>query len=231
MRKTCACLGSYARSGAGLTVDLKPETRPAPDLPRASKNGSPSPAGVAGNPSYRLTARSLKTSDSAIAINGIEIGGDAPFAVIAGPCSVESGEQIMACARAVHEAGGKLLRGGCFKPRTSTYDFQGLGFGGLTMLHEAAKTYGLAVVTEVLHPGDVDAVSREADVLQIGARNMQNFALLKTVGKARLPVLLKRGLMASIDEWLAAAEYIMAEGNRRVIPVRTRNSHVRNSHP
>ena len=123
----------------------------------------------------------------------------------------------MACARAVHEAGGKLLRGGCFKPRTSTYDFQGLGFGGLTMLHEAAKTYGLAVVTEVLHPGDVDAVSREADVLQIGARNMQNFALLKTVGKARLPVLLKRGLMASIDEWLAAAEYIMAEGNRRVI--------------
>jgi len=210
-------LGSYARSGAGLAVDLQPEPRPTLEPVRAAKNGSSTPAPVPENSPYRLTARSLRASDSAVAINGIEIGGDAPFAVIAGPCSVESREQIMACAKAVHEAGGKLLRGGCFKPRTSTYDFQGLGFDGLTILHEAARTYGLAVVTEVLHPADVDAISREADVLQIGARNMQNFALLKTVGKARLPVLLKRGLMASIDEWLAAAEYIMAEGNRRVI--------------
>ena len=109
------------------------------------------------------------------------------------------------------------MRGGCFKPRTSTYDFQGLGFEGLTILHEAARAYGLAIVTEVLHPGDVSAVAREADVLQIGARNMQNFALLKAIGKTRVPVVLKRGLMASIDEWLAAAEYIMAEGNLRVI--------------
>ena len=152
-----------------------------------------------------------------VEIKNVRIGGDAPFILIAGPCSVESREQITACARALHEAGCHLLRGGCFKPRTSPYDFQGLGFDGLTIMREAADAYGLAILTEVVHPGDVDAVAREADALQLGARNMQNFALLKAVGKTRLPVVLKRGLMSSVDEWLAAAEYIMSEGNSRVI--------------
>jgi chorismate mutase/prephenate dehydratase len=169
------------------------------------------------NSAYRLASRAQRAADTVIEIGHIRVGGDAPFVMIAGPCSVESREQITACARAVRDAGGGLLRGGCFKPRTSRYDFQGLGFDGLALLHEAAHAYGLGIVTEVLHPADVDAVAREADVLQIGARNMQNFALLKAVGKSRLPVLLKRGLMASIDEWLAAAEYVMAEGNGRVI--------------
>ncbi len=210
-------LGSYPRGGAGLTESVLVLPAGVPEKSKSKSNGAAQPIVATEESAYRLTSRSQRTSDSTIKINGVEIGGDAPFALIAGPCSVESREQIMECARAVHEAGGKLLRGGCFKPRTSTYDFQGLGFEGLTLLHEAARAYGLAVVTEVLHPADVDAVAREADVLQIGARNMQNFALLKTVGKARLPVVLKRGLMASIAEWLAAAEYIMAEGNKRVI--------------
>jgi chorismate mutase / prephenate dehydratase len=169
------------------------------------------------NTAYRLASRAHRAEDTVIEIDGIRIGGDEAFAMIAGPCSVESREQITACARAVRDAGGRLLRGGCFKPRTSRYDFQGLGFDALTLMREAANSYGLSIVTEVLHPADVDAVAREADVLQIGARNMQNFALLKAVGKVRLPVLLKRGLMASVDEWLAAAEYVMAEGNARVI--------------
>jgi chorismate mutase/prephenate dehydratase len=164
-----------------------------------------------------MASRAHRPADTVIEIGPIRVGSDAPFVMIAGPCSVESREQITACARAVRDAGGGLLRGGCFKPRTSRYDFQGLGFDGLKLLHEAARAYDLRIVTEVLHPADVDAVAREADVLQIGARNMQNFGLLKAVGRSRLPILLKRGLMASIDEWLAAAEYIMAEGNGRVI--------------
>ncbi len=152
-----------------------------------------------------------------IEVGGIRLGGTAPFAIIAGPCSVESREQIFACARAAHESGVSLFRGGCFKPRTSRYDFQGLGFEALALLREAAAAYGLAVVTEVLQPGDIEAVAREADILQIGARNMQNFALLKAAGKTRIPVLLKRGMMSSVEEWLNAAEYIMGEGNMRVI--------------
>ncbi|MEY2546686.1 MAG: chorismate mutase / prephenate dehydratase, partial [Verrucomicrobiota bacterium] len=205
-------LGSYPRSGAGASaVAAVADRAPASPTPATTKpQAKPSS-------SYRLASRAQRPNETVIEINGVKVGADDEFALIAGPCSVESREQITACARAVHEAGGKLLRGGCFKPRTSTYDFQGLGFEGLSILHEAARAYGLAVVTEVLHPGDVEAVAREADVLQIGARNMQNFALLKAVGKTRLPVLLKRGLMASIDEWLAAAEYVMAEGNARVI--------------
>ncbi len=209
-------LGSYVRSGSGPAESILAPPLTDHDGALPKMNGT-AKSQVTEEAAYRLTSRSQRASDSTIKVNGVEIGGDAPFALIAGPCSVESRDQIMACAHAIHEAGGKLLRGGCFKPRTSTYDFQGLGFEGLTLLHEAARAYGLGVITEVLHPADVDAVARECDMLQIGARNMQNFALLKTVGKARLPVLLKRGLMASIAEWLAAAEYIMAEGNKRVI--------------
>ena len=148
---------------------------------------------------------------------GIRIGGDEPPVLIAGPCSVESREQIFEAARGVREAGGVMLRGGCFKPRTLPYDFQGLGFEGLAIMHEAGRANGLPIVTEVLHPADVEAVAREADVLQIGARNMQNFELLKEVGKTQTAVLLKRGMMASIDEWLAAAEYVLAGGNGQVI--------------
>ena len=211
-------LGTYPQSGA-KPIDEKEEPivlRSDPIAPQKSRTSTLA-AIAKQNGSYRLASRAERSDDSTVEINRLRIGGDAPFVVVAGPCSVESREQITACARAVHEAGGRLLRGGCFKPRTSTYDFQGLGFEGLAMLHEAARAYGLAIVTEVLHPSDVAAVAREADVLQIGARNMQNFALLKAIGKARVPVVLKRGLMASIDEWLAAAEYIMAEGNSRVI--------------
>lgn len=210
-------LGTYPRSGATIVKDaittkladsipVPVQVKPVAVTPERKEDGA-----------YRLASRSRHADDSVIEVGGVRIGGDAPFFMIAGPCSVESREQITACARAVRDAGGEFLRGGCFKPRTSRYDFQGLGFDGLTLLHEAANEYGLSIVTEVLHPADVDAVAREADVLQIGARNMQNFALLKAVGKTRLPVLLKRGLMASIDEWLAAAEYVMAEGNARVI--------------
>ncbi len=206
-------LGSYPQDVPGR------EALPVAIAPAAVKKTSTpvKPAVAAADSSYRLASRGSRAQDSVIEIGGARVGGDAPFAIIAGPCSVESREQIMACAQAVHEAGGHLLRGGCFKPRTSPYDFQGGGFDALAILREAAQAYGLAVVTEVMHPGDVDAVAREADVLQIGARNMQNFALLKAVGKTQIPVLLKRGLMASIAEWLAAAEYVMAEGNARVI--------------
>ena len=135
---------------------------------------------------------------------------------MAGPCSVESREQILTCAREVKEHGGQILRGGCFKPRTSPYSFQGLGFEGLDCLVEAGETYGLPVITEVLSPGDVVAVAAKSDMLQIGARNMQNFTLLSEVGRVNRPVMLKRGLMSSIDELLHAAEYILAQGNQQV---------------
>ncbi len=195
-------LGTYPRSGASsIPIEQIAPTTPEP-IPRKWARATRE---AKENSAYRLASRASHAHDSIIEISGARIGGDAPFVMIA------------ACARAVRDAGGKFLRGGCFKPRTSRYDFQGLGFDGLTLLHEAARPYGLAIVTEVLHPADVDAVAREADVLQIGARNMQNFSLLKAVGNARVPVLLKRGLMASIHEWLSAAEYIMAEGNMRVI--------------
>ncbi|MEE9177979.1 MAG: 3-deoxy-7-phosphoheptulonate synthase, partial [Acidimicrobiia bacterium] len=137
--------------------------------------------------------------------------------MIAGPCAVESWDQIVATARAVRDAGGSVLRGGCFKPRTSPYSFQGLGLEGLDMLAEAGKIFGLPVVTEVLSPGDVDDMAKKADILQIGTRNMQNFSLLAAVGRTHRPVLLKRGMSSSLDELLQAAEYILAEGNQQVI--------------
>jgi chorismate mutase/prephenate dehydratase len=165
---------------------------------------------------YRLVSRTQRAQDTQIRVRAVVIGGSRPV-IIAGPCSVESREQILACARWVRDCGGDLLRGGCFKPRTSPYDFQGLGYDGLDMLEEAARAFDLPIVTEVLHPADVEKVARKADVLQLGARNMQNFALLKEVGRVDRPVLLKRGMMASIDEWLAAAEYILAQGNQQVV--------------
>lgn len=208
-------LGVYPRGVAGSPSQVQyTASREAASPPAKAAKSAEAPV---PNKSYKLASRAHRAEDTVVEIRNVRIGGEEPFALIAGPCSVESREQIMVCARALHEAGGGLLRGGCFKPRTSPYDFQGLGFDGLTLMREAADAYGLAIVTEVVHPGDVGAVAREADALQLGARNMQNFALLRAVGKTRLPVVLKRGLMSSVDEWLAAAEYIMSEGNSRVI--------------
>jgi chorismate mutase / prephenate dehydratase len=166
--------------------------------------------------SYKLASRDHKADDTIISVRGVKIGGPG-FVVIAGPCAVESREQIRQCARYVKECGGQLLRGGCFKPRTSPYSFQGLGFEGLEMLAEAGREYDLPVVTEVLSPADVEAVARYADVLQIGARNMQNFSLLSEAGRANRPVLLKRGMMSTMEEFLNAAEYILDGGNHQVI--------------
>src|SRR3990167_6608692 len=139
------------------------------------------------------------------------------FTVIAGPCSVESEEQLLETARAVKAAGADMLRGGAFKPRTSPYAFQGLGLKGLKILEKAREETGLPIVTEVIDTRDVSWVCEYADVLQIGARNMQNFSLLKEVGKANKPVLLKRGMYSTLEEWLLCAEYIMQEGNPNVI--------------
>jgi 3-deoxy-7-phosphoheptulonate synthase len=159
---------------------------------------------------------SLFEHETLVDINGVIIGGP-DLVMIAGPCAVESIDQVMKTAKAVKEAGAKLLRGGCFKPRTSPYAFQGLGWEGLDMLAEAGRVYGMPIVTEVLAPEHVEKMVEKTDVLQIGTRNMQNFALLTEAGKANKPVLLKRGMSASIDEFLQAAEYILAGGNQRVI--------------
>ncbi|BBF42108.1 2-keto-3-deoxy-D-arabino-heptulosonate-7-phosphate synthase I beta [Lachnospiraceae bacterium KM106-2] len=166
-----------------------------------------------------------------VQVGDLKVGKD--FTVIAGPCSVESREQMMEAARAVKAAGATMLRGGAFKPRTSPYNFQGLGLEGLKLLKEASLETGLPIVTEVMDTRDVALVSEYADILQIGARNMQNFSLLIEVGKTKKPVLLKRGLCATIEEWLGSAEYIMNEGNPNVIlcerGIRTMETYTRNT--
>ena len=166
---------------------------------------------------FKLASREFQRERTVVDVGGVRIG-DGSFVVIAGPCSVESGEQLMRTARAVRDAGAQLLRGGAFKPRTSPYDFQGLGVEGLKLLDRARAETGLRVVSEVLDPHDVDTCARYVDVLQIGARNMQNYALLREVGRSGHPVLLKRGGMyPTIENWLLCAEYILREGNRQVI--------------
>jgi 3-deoxy-7-phosphoheptulonate synthase len=165
---------------------------------------------------YKFVSKEFRKGKTRIRVNGTEIGGD-EFVVMAGPCSVESEEQILRCAEAVAKAGAKLLRGGAFKPRTSPYDFQGMEEEGLKLLQKAKKDTGLAVVTEVMGDRDVDLVAQYADVMQVGARNMQNFMLLKALGKCGKPVLLKRGLSSSIKELLMSAEYITAHGNPDII--------------
>ena len=166
-----------------------------------------------------------------IKISSVEIGSG--FTVIAGPCSVESEEQILASARAVQAAGADMLRGGAFKPRTSPYAFQGLGLRGLKLLSRAGKETGLPIVTEVIDPRDVSWVAEFADVLQIGTRNMQNYSLLKEVGQTGKPVLLKRGMYSTLEEWLNCAEYILSEGNPNVIlcerGIRTFETYTRNT--
>ena len=166
---------------------------------------------------YKQVSREWKSENTLIHLpGGVTIGGDA-VVVMAGPCSVESEAQILAAARAVREAGAVILRGGAFKPRTSPYSFQGLGKRGLELLARARSETGLLVVTEVMDSEDVDLVARYADILQVGARSMQNYSLLKRVGRAGKPVLLKRGIAATITELLLAAEYILAEGNPQVV--------------
>ena len=165
---------------------------------------------------YKFVSKEFRSGRTRIAVNGREIGGD-DFIVIAGPCSVESEKQIMESAEAVAKAGAHMLRGGAFKPRTSPYDFQGMEQEGLKLLRKAKLATGLSIVTEVMSDRDVELVAEYADVLQIGARNMQNFSLLKTLGKVQTPVLLKRGLSSTVKELLMSAEYIVAHGNPNVI--------------
>lgn len=165
---------------------------------------------------YKLVNREFKPEDTIIDVGGAKIGGN-HLAVMAGPCAVESIEQLREAAQYVKASGAQFLRGGAFKPRTSPYAFQGLEVKGLEMLAKVGQETGLKIVTEIMDASAIDAVCEYADVLQIGARNMQNFYLLKEVGKTNKPVLLKRGLAATVSEWLNAAEYIMSEGNFNVI--------------
>jgi 3-deoxy-7-phosphoheptulonate synthase len=181
---------------------------------------------------FKLTSRDFHPDNTAFRINGIDIGGT-QIIVMAGPCAVESREQVLETARAVKAAGAHVLRGGAFKPRTSPYSFQGLGEEGLRLLAAARDETGLPVVTEVMEPQLVPLVTAFADILQVGARNMQNYALLHAVGEAQRPVLLKRGMMSTIEELLMAAEYILSHGNNRVIlcerGIRTFEPYTRNT--
>lgn len=181
---------------------------------------------------YKLVSREFKKDDTIIEVKGIQIGGK-ELAVMAGPCSVESQEQASLIAKRARAVGAKILRGGAYKPRTSPYAFQGMGPEGLTYLRKAADENGMLVVTELTDPRDIDIVSEYTDILQIGARNMQNFRLLHEVGRQEKPILLKRGLCATIKEWLLAAEHIAKEGNSNIIlcerGIRTYETFTRNT--
>lgn len=181
---------------------------------------------------FKLASRDVQPEDTVIALNGTRIG-DKKIAVMAGPCAVEDRVQMQEVAHALSEAGVKILRGGAFKPRTSPYSFQGLGFQGLELLAEVAREYDMAVVTEVMRPEAVSMVSDHADILQIGTRSMQNYALLSAVGDGSRPVLLKRGMMSTLEELLMSAEYILSHGNRKVMlcerGIRTFETHTRNT--
>jgi 3-deoxy-7-phosphoheptulonate synthase len=181
---------------------------------------------------YKLISLDLRPEKTVVRVGDATIGGD-ELAIIAGPCAIESRAQAFAIAESVRRSGARFFRGGAYKPRTSPYAFQGLGEEGLKILADVRDAYGLKIVTEALDEAGVDLVERYGDMIQLGARNMQNFSLLKRAGKARLPILLKRGLSATLDEWLLAAEYIMAEGNYQVVlcerGIRTFAQHTRNT--
>lgn len=165
---------------------------------------------------YKLASREVKADNSVIEADGVAIGGPA-IAIIAGPCSVESKEQICTTASLVKDSGANFLRGGAYKPRTSPYSFQGMEEDGLKLLASAKEVSGLPIVTEVMNPREIDLVTQYADIIQVGARNMQNFSLLKELGNINKPILLKRGMMNTIKEFLMSAEYILSEGNNQVI--------------
>ncbi len=181
---------------------------------------------------YKMAGRMFHPDDTVVDVCGTKIGGG-HFAVMAGPCSVESEEQVVGIARAVKQSGATILRGGAFKPRTSPYSFQGMGLDGLKLLAKARNATGLPIVTEVMSCDALDTICKYTDIIQVGARNMQNFELLKAVGKVDKPILLKRGLSATIEELLMAAEYIMSEGNEAVIlcerGIRTFETQTRNT--
>ncbi len=181
---------------------------------------------------YKLSSREFQPQDTRIRVGDVTIGGD-EIVVMAGPCAVESEKQVIQTARAVKAAGANILRGGAFKPSTSPYTFRGLGEDGLKILALASQETGMPVITEVMTPQDVELVSRYADILQVGTRNMQNFILLDEVGKAQKPVMLKRGMSAVIEEWLLSAEYILAQGNRQLLlcerGIRTFETYTRNT--
>ncbi len=181
---------------------------------------------------FKLASRGFHPEDTVIKIKDVEIGGN-KIAMIAGPCSIESEEQVFKLAKVVAESGAKILRGGAFKPRTSPYSFQGLGEEGLKYIRAAADEYNLLVITEVMQINQIDLIGKYADILQVGARNMQNFSLLKEIGNTRMPVMLKRGLSATIEEWLMSAEYILAQGNDSVFlcerGIRTFEKYTRNT--
>ena len=190
------------------------------------------PATSSVSKKYRLCSREYQPHDTVVRVGDVTIGGSEVI-VMAGPCAVENEYQLLVTALAVREAGAKVLRGGAFKPRTSPYAFRGLGEAGLKLLAHARQETGLKVITEVLTPGDVDIVAEYADILQIGTRNMQNFLLLEEAGRSRKPVLLKRGMSATIEEWLLSAEYIVKAGNPNVIlcerGIRTYDTMTRNT--
>ena len=181
---------------------------------------------------YKLASRTFKQDNTVVVVGDVRIGGDEVI-VMAGPCSAESEEQVEATTAAVKRAGAKILRGGGFKPRSSPYSFQGLGEAGLRMLRSAADRHGLKLVTEVMEIGQIEMIERYGDILQVGARNMQNYSLLRELGKSRKPVLLKRGISATIEEWLLSAEYVLAGGNMDVMlcerGIRTFESYTRNT--
>jgi 3-deoxy-7-phosphoheptulonate synthase len=181
---------------------------------------------------YKLVSREVKPENSVVVVGGVPIGGD-NFAVIAGPCSVETAEQTLTIARAVRSAGAQILRGGAFKPRTSPYAFQGLGEPGLAILRDVGREVRMPVVSEALDERSLGLVIEYCDMIQIGARNMQNYSLLRTVGRLQKPVLLKRGMAATVEELLMAAEYVLAEGNYQVVlcerGIRTFADHTRNT--
>ena len=181
---------------------------------------------------YKLSSRTFRPENTVVKVGGCAIGGK-EVVVMAGPCTIEDETQLFETARAVARAGAKVLRGGAYKPRTSPYSFQGMGVAGLKLLQAAGREFGLATVSEVMEISQIDAVVQHVDILQIGARNMQNFNLLSAVGQTRKPVLLKRGMSATVQEWLLAAEYIMAGGNYQVIlcerGIRTFETYTRNT--
>ncbi|MEX2261219.1 MAG: 3-deoxy-7-phosphoheptulonate synthase [Bryobacteraceae bacterium] len=209
--------------GVGGRADVDPAVFEVLDgVKEAHRIGSP----------YKLASRSFRPEGTVVRIGGVEIGGDR-VVVMAGPCSVEGREQILCAAEQVARAGAKVIRGGAFKPRSSPYSFQGLGEDGLRLLREAADRNGLLVISEVMDAGQIPLVNTYADILQVGARNMQNFNLLRELGKMRKPVLLKRGISATIEELLLSAEYLLAGGNYDVIlcerGIRTFETYTRNT--
>ena len=227
------------------SLGFRPHTMPGAQKTAIGITGNPGPVdpaefedlpGVAEairvSKPYKLVSREVKSENSIIYVRGVPVGGAEP-AFCGGPCSVESREQILESARAVKAAGAQLLRGGAYKPRTSPYAFQGMGEEGLRLLGEARDATGLGIVTEAIDVETFDMVEDYADCIQIGARNMQNFSLLRRAGRAKKPVLLKRGMAATLEEFLMAAEYVMSEGNYNVIlcerGVRTFNDHSRNT--